>query len=380
MGRLKHRDLARMAVRSLFLQATFNYERQQGLGWAWALQPALERLYPDPAERRERLAEHTAYFNTQPTLASLALGAVAGLEERRAAGEGPDAAAVARIKSVLGSSLAALGDRLFWFTMFTHSPHDGPVCTSAFARTYESECETLPVYFAYRQMTEQLLGKRLNGRILSGDAAKDRNAFLYEFEDPTTHLRTWVGWRNYYDHRAGRVSVKVPVRSLRLDTLRLDMAPRTSASVPFQAAADGWLQVALDSIPIYIRERSDALRPDLTIDSVWTAADSAGRHNPAKPSFRLWARIRNIGNGTFRPPARASRRMVEFYANGVDAGSATNLQSIPPQGTLDVSSGSTWTPGAPGDYLVKVVVNPGIVMEPDFDNNSGYRLCRVGAK
>jgi mannose/fructose/N-acetylgalactosamine-specific phosphotransferase system component IID len=117
MGRLTNRDLWRMAVRSLFLQATFNYERLQGLGWAWALQPALERLYPDPAECRERLAEHTAYFNTQPTLASLALGAVAGLEERRAAGEGPDAAAVARIKSVLGSSLAALGDRLFWFTL-----------------------------------------------------------------------------------------------------------------------------------------------------------------------------------------------------------------------------------------------------------------------
>jgi mannose/fructose/N-acetylgalactosamine-specific phosphotransferase system component IID len=117
MGRLRRRDLWSMAVRTLFLQATFNYERQQGLGWAWALQPALERLYPDPAERRERLADHTAFFNTQPTLASLALGAVAGLEERRAAGEGPDAEGVARIKSVLGSSLAALGDRLYWFTL-----------------------------------------------------------------------------------------------------------------------------------------------------------------------------------------------------------------------------------------------------------------------
>ena len=117
MGRLTNRDLWRMAARSLLLQASFNYERQQGLGWAWALQPALERLYPDPAELRERLAEHTAYFNTQPTLASLALGSVAALEERRAAGEDIDAAAVARIKSVLGSSLAALGDRLFWFTL-----------------------------------------------------------------------------------------------------------------------------------------------------------------------------------------------------------------------------------------------------------------------
>lgn len=115
--RLRGTDLSAMALRASLLQATWNYERQQGIGWAWALEPALRRLYPDPALRRERLAEHTAYFNTQPTMASLALGAVAALEERRATGEGPDAEAVARIKGVLGSSLAVLGDRLFWFTL-----------------------------------------------------------------------------------------------------------------------------------------------------------------------------------------------------------------------------------------------------------------------
>ena len=117
MSGLSRRDLWCMAVRTSFLQATFNYERQQGIGWAWALKPALDRYYPDAALRRQRLAEHTAYFNTQPALASLALGAVARLEERRAGGEGPDAEGVARVKSVLGSSAAALGDPLFWFTL-----------------------------------------------------------------------------------------------------------------------------------------------------------------------------------------------------------------------------------------------------------------------
>src|SRR6266536_3450520 len=112
MSGLSRRDLWGMAVRTSLLQATFNYERQQGIGWAWAIKPALDRCYPDAALRRQRLAEHTAYFNTQPTLASLALGAVARLEERRAGGEGPDAEAVARVKSVLGSSAAALGDPL----------------------------------------------------------------------------------------------------------------------------------------------------------------------------------------------------------------------------------------------------------------------------
>jgi mannose/fructose/N-acetylgalactosamine-specific phosphotransferase system component IID len=108
---------ARMALRLSLLQATWNYERQQGLGWAFAIAPALERAVADPAERRARLAEHTAYFNTQPTLASVALGAVAALEEQRGAGAGPDADGIARVKAVLGSSLAALGDRVFWLTL-----------------------------------------------------------------------------------------------------------------------------------------------------------------------------------------------------------------------------------------------------------------------
>jgi PTS system mannose-specific IID component len=106
-----------MALRANLLQATWNFERQQGVGWVYALQPALEALIRDPAERRARLAEHTAYFNTQPTLASLALGAVARLEEERASGTGPDAVGMARVKAALGSTLAALGDRLFWFSL-----------------------------------------------------------------------------------------------------------------------------------------------------------------------------------------------------------------------------------------------------------------------
>lgn len=116
-AKLGLRTLFSMGLRANLLQATWNFERQQGVGWAFALHPALKKLYPDAATRCERLAEHTAYFNTQPTLASLALGAVAQLEEQRAEGTGPDAVAMGRIKNVLGSTLAAMGDRLFWFSL-----------------------------------------------------------------------------------------------------------------------------------------------------------------------------------------------------------------------------------------------------------------------
>lgn len=117
MNRLGILDHLRMALRVCVLQATWNYERQQGLGWAWALKPVLERLHPDPEERCRRLADHTAYFNTQPTMCSLALGAVARLEAERNHNGAPDATAIERIKSVLAASLAALGDRTFWFTL-----------------------------------------------------------------------------------------------------------------------------------------------------------------------------------------------------------------------------------------------------------------------
>jgi len=106
-----------IGLRANLLQATWNFERQQGLGWAFALAPALRELYPDHGERMRRLAEHTAFFNTQPTLASIALGAAARLEEQRATGGEGDEQGMARLKAVLGSTLAAVGDRLFWFTL-----------------------------------------------------------------------------------------------------------------------------------------------------------------------------------------------------------------------------------------------------------------------
>src|SRR5262245_32283162 len=109
MARVTGSDLARVTARTPWLQATWNYERQQGLGWAWGFAPVLERVYPDAAVRRAKLAEHAAYFNTQPTLASLALGAVARLEEERAQDPASDSEGIARVKALLGSALAALG-------------------------------------------------------------------------------------------------------------------------------------------------------------------------------------------------------------------------------------------------------------------------------
>ena len=66
------------------MQASWSFERMQSLGFAFAIAPALKKLYPNGAEYESRLRLHMDYFNTQPYLASFILGAVVRMEEERA--------------------------------------------------------------------------------------------------------------------------------------------------------------------------------------------------------------------------------------------------------------------------------------------------------
>jgi mannose/fructose/N-acetylgalactosamine-specific phosphotransferase system component IID len=116
-GLLRGRDLAQAASRSFHIQALLNPERMQGLGFGFALLPVLRRLYPETEARAAALRRHLAYFATHPVLAGFVLGVAARLEERRAAGEPIDDAAIDGTKRALASPLAALGDPLFWVTL-----------------------------------------------------------------------------------------------------------------------------------------------------------------------------------------------------------------------------------------------------------------------
>jgi len=107
---------ARMFFRSFFIQAGWNYERFQNLGFAFCLQPALEKFYPDPERRKAALLRHLGIVNTQPYMASFVAGNVAAVEERAAAT--PDAEAALKsmpgVKQALATSFASIGDRIFW--------------------------------------------------------------------------------------------------------------------------------------------------------------------------------------------------------------------------------------------------------------------------
>jgi mannose/fructose/N-acetylgalactosamine-specific phosphotransferase system component IID len=81
-----------------------------GIGMGHAAGPLLEELRTsDPARHAEAVARSADFFNANPNLAGLALGALARAEHDRVPGS-----AVSRLRTALSGPLGALGDRFFW--------------------------------------------------------------------------------------------------------------------------------------------------------------------------------------------------------------------------------------------------------------------------
>ena len=111
MAALTRGDLARVFLRSLWLQASWSFEGMQTLGFAYAVDPALRRIYGSGKPRSAAIKRHLEFFNTNPLLASAILGCVVRLEEKRR----PDVdEAVRGIKSALMGPYGAIGDGIYW--------------------------------------------------------------------------------------------------------------------------------------------------------------------------------------------------------------------------------------------------------------------------
>jgi PTS system mannose-specific IID component len=104
--------LVQVLLRSFLLQASWNFERLQNLGFLFVLAPALRFLYRGD-ELQAAYARHLEYFNTHPFLAAPVLGTVLHLEERLARGE-ENALGVQEFKRMTMAPYAAMRDALFW--------------------------------------------------------------------------------------------------------------------------------------------------------------------------------------------------------------------------------------------------------------------------
>ncbi len=91
-------------------QVTWNYERQMGVGYLWAMLPIIRKLYKDPKDQKEMLKTHVQFFNTTPHMGGFILGIDAATEEH----EGMKAKeAVKGLKTGLMGPFAGVGDTLF---------------------------------------------------------------------------------------------------------------------------------------------------------------------------------------------------------------------------------------------------------------------------
>lgn len=110
-------DRKKVWWRSQFLQASWNYERMQNLGWAYSLVPALKKLYTNKEDQAAALKRHMEFFNTHPYVAAPIVGVTLALEEERANGADIDDAAIQGVKIGMMGPLAGIGDPVFWFTV-----------------------------------------------------------------------------------------------------------------------------------------------------------------------------------------------------------------------------------------------------------------------
>ena len=103
--------LNKMIWRSLFLQASFNFERMQAAGWLHGLLPGLEKIHKNKEDLSKSMKQHMEFFNTHPFLVNFIQGIVISMEENK-----EDISTIRGIKVATMGPLGGIGDALFWLT------------------------------------------------------------------------------------------------------------------------------------------------------------------------------------------------------------------------------------------------------------------------
>ncbi len=120
---MKNCNIIRTFFRSLLLQAVWNFERMQNVGFLYSIMPCLKEIYGADENRLKNAAiRHFDFFNTHPYIANTIISLTLILENEKVAPTGLPSVASEEIKSQqikslklhLSGPLAAIGDTFFW--------------------------------------------------------------------------------------------------------------------------------------------------------------------------------------------------------------------------------------------------------------------------
>jgi mannose/fructose/sorbose-specific phosphotransferase system IID component len=109
-------DIRRLFWRSFLLQAAFNYERFQNMGFWWGVKPLLRKFYGhNPDELAAADQRHLQFFNTHPWTCGPIFGITATMEAQRARDpQSTDGESINAVKISMMGPLAGLGDSLVY--------------------------------------------------------------------------------------------------------------------------------------------------------------------------------------------------------------------------------------------------------------------------
>ncbi len=107
---IENKGARKSFARSLLVQAGYNSERMQNLGFLYSLAPLLNSATEE--ELKETYARHLEFFNTHPYLAGSLAAVVGKMENEREKEE-----SISAFKQSMMGPFGALGDSFFWFSV-----------------------------------------------------------------------------------------------------------------------------------------------------------------------------------------------------------------------------------------------------------------------
>lgn len=115
---LSKKDLRKLFWRSCQLDASWNFERQQNLGYSYAMVPIIKHLFKnDPEKAKAALKRSLDFMSITPQVSTLLMGINAAMEEENANNIDFDDTSIPAIKTSLMGPLAGIGDSLIAGTL-----------------------------------------------------------------------------------------------------------------------------------------------------------------------------------------------------------------------------------------------------------------------
>jgi len=112
---MKNCNIIRTFFRSFLLQAVWNFERMQNVGFLYSIIPCLKEIYGTDENRLKNAAiRHFDFFNTHPYIANTIIALTLVLEDEKTVNEETKSKQIKSLKLHLGGQLAAIGDTFFW--------------------------------------------------------------------------------------------------------------------------------------------------------------------------------------------------------------------------------------------------------------------------